>query len=116
MIRLGPKTFSVLVVLLDEHGRVVLKDDVLNRAWGEHVSVEQSNLTFQINSLRVALGDTGNPPRHIETVRGRGYKFIGDVTYAAGEAEGGRTLAAAAGGGAPPEPAWTDSNETAEPT
>ncbi|WP_158543553.1 winged helix-turn-helix domain-containing protein [Dyella solisilvae] len=73
-----PKAYSVLVVLLQQAGEVVGKDELLDAAWG-HRHVTPSVLTRVISQLRRSLGDCAGSPRYIATVHSLGYRFIGDV-------------------------------------
>ncbi|WP_172461681.1 winged helix-turn-helix domain-containing protein [Dyella jiangningensis] len=73
-----PKAFAVLVVLLQQAGEVVGKDELLDAAWG-HRHVTPGVLTRVISQLRHTLGDCAGNPRYIATVHTLGYRFIGDV-------------------------------------
>src|SRR5713101_3850284 len=75
---LAPKVFDTLLILLDSRGRIVEKEELMNRLWPDSF-VEESNLTFNIQQLRKALGDNAREPRFIETVARRGYRFIAEV-------------------------------------
>jgi pimeloyl-ACP methyl ester carboxylesterase/DNA-binding winged helix-turn-helix (wHTH) protein len=81
-IPLPGKAFDTLCVLLERHGRLVSKQDLMNAVWPESV-VEENNLDRNISTLRKALGDqtTGEP--FIETVPRVGYRFIAPVNIAA---------------------------------
>ena len=73
------KAFEVLLVLVESPGRLVLKEDVLNRVWPE-IFVEEANLAVAVSQLRKALGDIQNGQhRYIETVRTIGYRFVAPV-------------------------------------
>ena len=74
-IQLAPKTFEVLLCLVQGHGRVVLKEELFKSVWPESF-VEESNLTQHIFSLRKALADKSG---YIVTIPGRGYEFVGSV-------------------------------------
>src|SRR5947207_7389226 len=75
---LAPKVFDTLLILVDHSGRIVEKEELMKRLWPDSF-VEESNLTFNIQQLRKALGDNARQPRFIETVARRGYRFIGQV-------------------------------------
>lgn len=79
VLLLPPKTFDVLVALVENNGRLVGKDEILAHVWGDQI-VEESNLTVHISQIRKALGETKSNPRFIETVSGYGYRFVGDVS------------------------------------
>jgi DNA-binding winged helix-turn-helix (wHTH) protein/tetratricopeptide (TPR) repeat protein len=74
-VPIAPKSFEVLLCLVKNAGRVVLKDELLSTVWPESF-VEESNLTQHIFWLRKALADKSG---YIETIPGRGYEFTGAV-------------------------------------
>jgi Tol biopolymer transport system component/DNA-binding winged helix-turn-helix (wHTH) protein len=78
-VALTPKVFETLLILVEEHGRIVGKDKLMDRLWPDSF-VEETNLTFNIQKLRKALGDRARQPRYVETVSKRGYRFIAGVT------------------------------------
>jgi len=77
-VRLPAKAFEILLVLLDEQGRLVEKDELLRRVWPEAV-VEENNLTVNISALRKSLSEVPGEHRYVVTVPGRGYQFVADV-------------------------------------
>lgn len=81
-ISLTPKVFEMLCVFLESDGKLVLKDDLMNKIWADSF-VEESNLTFTIRRLRKALNDDARLPKYIETVPRRGYRFIAEVKKSA---------------------------------
>ncbi|HEX5082150.1 MAG TPA: AAA family ATPase [Blastocatellia bacterium] len=78
-VRLGHKALAVLRRLLSQPGELVTKDDLMTAAWPDTVVCE-AVLTTAMRELRRALGDQARLPRFIETVHGRGYRFIASVT------------------------------------
>ena len=84
-VRLSPKAFDVLVVLVRQHGHLVSKDELLQRVWPESF-VEEGILTVHVSALRKALGDDSGAA-YIETVPRSGYRFIGAVTRDSADAE-----------------------------
>src|SRR5258707_5401065 len=77
-LSLAPKLFDTLLILVENGGRIVEKEALMNRLWPD-IFVEEANLTFNIQQLRKALGDDARHPRFIETVTRRGYRFIAHV-------------------------------------
>ncbi|RPI13980.1 MAG: hypothetical protein EHM60_07830 [Lysobacterales bacterium] len=75
---LSGRAFDVLAVLVERRDRMVSKRELLETVWPQTV-VEENNLTQAISTLRRALGDSRESPRHIVTVAGRGYQYIGEV-------------------------------------
>ena len=75
---LTPKLFETLLILVENSGRIVQKEQFMQRLW-PHTFVEEANLTSNIQQLRKSLGDNARQPHYIETVTKRGYRFIADV-------------------------------------
>jgi DNA-binding winged helix-turn-helix (wHTH) protein/Tol biopolymer transport system component len=78
------RTLDILVVLVQNRGRLVDKDELLSRVWAGTV-VEEANLSQSIFTVRKILGDSPKEHRYIATVAGRGYQFVAPVTELAGE-------------------------------
>ena len=95
-IALTPRAFLLLRALVERPNRLISKDELLAAAWGG-VVVEQGQVRQFIGELRRLLSDDARAPRFIETVRGRGYRFIGDITLR-------RDGAAPRNGGSAPAP------------
>ena len=77
-VPLTPKVFDTLQVFVEDAGRLLEKDELMQKIWQDRF-VEESNLTFNIKMLRRALKDDAHQPRFIETVPRRGYRFIAEV-------------------------------------
>jgi len=77
-IPLAGKTLDTLLVLVENRGRLVDKDELLSRVWVGTV-VEEANLTQTIFTVRKVLGDSPKDHRYIATVPGRGYQFVAPV-------------------------------------
>jgi len=77
-VALTPKVFDTLLILVENSGRIVEKEDLMRRLWPD-TFVEESNLTFNIQQLRKSLSDNARDPRYVGTVARRGYRFIADV-------------------------------------
>jgi Tol biopolymer transport system component/DNA-binding winged helix-turn-helix (wHTH) protein len=73
------KVFDILLVLVQNPGRLLTKNELLERVWHDEF-VEEGNLARNISTLRKAIGDTGKEHKYIVTVQGQGYRFIGEVT------------------------------------
>lgn len=78
-VPLTPKVFETLKLFLENAGKLLEKDELMQRLWQDRF-VEEGNLTSNIKMLRKALGDNAAEPRFIETVQRRGYRFIAEVT------------------------------------
>lgn len=75
---LKPKVFDTLLVLVENRGRFLDKDELLSRLWPETV-VEESNLTQNVYLLRKVLNADSNGEVYIETMPKRGYRFVATV-------------------------------------
>jgi DNA-binding winged helix-turn-helix (wHTH) protein/TolB-like protein/Tfp pilus assembly protein PilF len=73
-----PKAFQLLLVLVENHGHLVEKDELMNAVWADSF-VEEANLAFTIGLLRKVLDDDAQKPQFIETVPKRGYRFIAEL-------------------------------------
>lgn len=77
-VPITPKNLETLLVFLENRGRVIEKDELMNLLWPDSV-VEENNLTQNISALRKALGERPNEQRFIKTIPGRGYRFVAEV-------------------------------------
>ena len=77
-VPLTPKMFDTLLILVENGGRIVRKEELMGRLWPD-TFVEEANLSVNIQQLRKALGDRARLPLYIETVARRGYRFIAEV-------------------------------------
>lgn len=75
---INPKTFQLLVKLVENPGHLVEKDQLIETLWPDSI-VEDANLAFTVSLLRKVLGDEPHKPRFVETVPRRGYRFIAEV-------------------------------------
>jgi DNA-binding winged helix-turn-helix (wHTH) protein/TolB-like protein/Flp pilus assembly protein TadD len=78
IVPLTPKAFDTLLVLIENSGQVVEKDDLMEKVW-PGIAVEENNLTQNVSALRKALGERRDEPQYILTVSGLGYRFIASV-------------------------------------
>src|SRR2546427_10858352 len=78
MLPLKPKVFDTLLLLVENRGRVLDKDELLRRLWPDTV-VEESNLSQNVYLLRKALGDESGGEAYIDTMPKRGYRFVANV-------------------------------------
>jgi TolB-like protein/DNA-binding winged helix-turn-helix (wHTH) protein/Tfp pilus assembly protein PilF len=81
-VPLTPKAFDVLLLLIQNAGRIVTKDELMKAVWSDSF-VEESNLTQTIFMVRKALDETADR-RYVLTVQGRGYRFLVPVKEVAG--------------------------------
>jgi len=84
-LTIGGRAFDVLVVLLENAGRVVSKRDLLARVWAD-VIVDEGSLRFHVSELRKVLGDGQSEESYVSNVPGRGYCFVAPVSREAAPA------------------------------
>jgi DNA-binding winged helix-turn-helix (wHTH) protein len=77
-LQLEPKVFDLLVLLLEQRGRLVEKETLMQQIW-PNTFVEESNLTRNISTLRRVLESVGTAQQFIETIPKHGYRFIAEV-------------------------------------
>lgn len=77
-VSLTAKVFDLLLVLVENKGHTLGKDELMERVWGG-TFVEENNLSRNISMLRKVLGDDLHEPRFVRTMPKRGYRFEPDV-------------------------------------
>jgi len=75
IVELRPKEFTLLEVLMSGGGRVLDRDTLLERVWGEDEYIDQGTVDVHVHRLREKVEDDPTAPRYVLTVRGVGYKF-----------------------------------------
>lgn len=86
-IKLHSQPFQVLIMLVERPTALVTREEMRKRLWGEGTFVDFDHaLNSAVNKLRDALKDSASQPRYIETVAGKGYRFIGPVLQDSGAA------------------------------
>lgn len=77
-LAMTPKVFDTLLHLVRNQGRVLTKDELVQKIWPD-TFVEEVNLAVNISTLRRLLGEGPQDGRYIVTVSGRGYRFVAPV-------------------------------------
>src|SRR6476660_5331055 len=79
-VRLEGQPLQILATLIRQPGRVVTRDEFQQQLWkgGTFVDFEHG-LNAAMSRLRQVLGDSAGQPRYIETLAGRGYRFVAPV-------------------------------------
>ncbi len=103
-IELRAKVFDTLRVLVENHGHLVGKDQLLKAVWPDAI-VEEGNLAHNLTVLRKALGEKRGGEQHIQTVPTQGYRFVTEVRVVEGAVP---AMAAQASGSPPPEGHWQE--------
>jgi serine/threonine protein kinase/Tol biopolymer transport system component len=107
-VKLPEQSFQILAMLLERPGEVVLRREIQKRLWPNDTVVEfENSINAAIKRLRLALGDSADHPRYIETLARRGYRFVFPVEHV-GAASPSRV-------GAPPCPAGTPGSPEGAP-
>ncbi len=78
VVKLTPKAFETLLVLVQQRGKTIEKDELLKTVWAGTI-VEENNLNQSITALRKSLGDSRLESQYIATIPGVGYRFVADV-------------------------------------
>jgi adenylate cyclase len=92
ILPLTPKVFDILLVLIQNPGRILTKEEIMRRVWPDRI-VEESNLARNISTLRRELGEEPDQPQFIETIPWRGYRFLAEVRELREESEAIDSLA-----------------------
>ena len=80
LVKLQQQPARVLAALTEHAGDLVSRETLRAAIWGDDTFVDfDRGLNYCINQIRGALGDTAEGPRYLETLRGRGYRFIGAI-------------------------------------
>jgi DNA-binding response OmpR family regulator len=75
VVALAPKEFRLLHVLMENRGRIVTRQMLLEKVWGYDFEGEHQTISVHVRWLREKIEIDPNNPRHIITVRSRGYMF-----------------------------------------
>src|SRR5579883_2702467 len=73
-----PQVFRLLALLIENHGRLVSRDEIIEKVWDGRV-VSDAAVASRVKSARQALGDDGVSQRFIKTVHGQGFRFVAQV-------------------------------------
>ena len=84
-VRIEQQPMDLLILLVERRGQLVPRADIIEKLWGKDVFVDvETGVHTAARKIRQALGDPASAPTMIETVAGKGYRFIAPVTVAAG--------------------------------
>jgi len=79
-LRLEKKPMELLILLVAANGHLVTRAEIINRLWGSEVFVDtEHGINTAIRKIRQALGDDPEDPHFVQTVTGKGYRFIAGV-------------------------------------
>src|SRR5262249_19748140 len=93
-LRVQPQPVSVLAALVERPGDLITREELRAKLWPGDVFIDFDHaLNKAVSKLREALGDDGDPPQFIETLAGRGYRFIAPVSAVDADSRGRPVLA-----------------------
>lgn len=78
-VAVEPQVFELLAMLVEHQGRVVTKDEILERVWNGRI-VSEATLSSRVKAARQAINDDGTAQRLIRTIHGRGFRFVGGAS------------------------------------
>jgi DNA-binding winged helix-turn-helix (wHTH) protein/tetratricopeptide (TPR) repeat protein len=79
-IKLEKKPMELLIFLLGRREQMVSREEIVKQLWRSDLFIDtEKNLNNIVRKLRTALGDSADRPRFLETVVGKGYRFVGPV-------------------------------------
>src|SRR5260370_39537311 len=82
-LRLHGKPLQILSLLVNQPGQIITRDELQRHLWEGTTFVDfEQGLNSAVNKLRQTLGDSADQPRYVETLPGRGYRFIAPVRRA----------------------------------
>src|SRR6187402_1657738 len=82
-VRIERQPMDLLLLLVERQGQLVTHTEIAERLWGQDVFVEvETGIHTAIRKIRLALRDSAEAPTFLETVAGRGYRFIAPVETA----------------------------------
>lgn len=80
-LKLRPQAFQVLVLMAEQAGQIVTREEIKRHLWGDSTFVDfERGINFSINQIRAVLHDNPDQPRYIETLPRVGYRFLVTVT------------------------------------
>ena len=89
---------EILLLLAQQHGKLVSREQIVERVWGKGVYLDTDNsINGAMRKIRQALGDDSGEPRYIQTVTGVGYRFIAQPAVASAPARESPVSATSAG-------------------
>ena len=81
-VKLPEQSFQILAMLLERPGEVVLRREIQKRLWPNDTVVEfENSINAAMKRLRLALGDSADHPRYVETLARRGYRLLVPVEW-----------------------------------
>jgi len=80
-VRLEKIPMDLLTFLVDNRDRLVTREAIVERLWGKHVHLDtEQGINTAVRKIRQALGDNAEEAQFLQTVVGKGYRFVGPIT------------------------------------
>ena len=80
-VRLEGMPLQLLMFLMDHHRKLVTREQIADALWGKDVFVDvEQGINTAIRKVRLALEDDSSEPKYLQTVVGRGYRFVADIS------------------------------------
>lgn len=87
-VRLEGLPLQLLMFLIDNHRKLVTREQIADALWGKDVFVDvEQGINTAIRKIRMALEDDSAQPQYLQTVVGRGYRFVAEITVEGAAAE-----------------------------
>ena len=79
-LRMESLPLQLLMFLVDNHRQLVTREQIADALWGKDVFVDvEQGINTAIRKIRIALGDDSGEPQYLQTVVGRGYRFVAEI-------------------------------------
>ena len=87
MLKLQRIPMELLIVVVEKEGHVVSRQEIIDRLWGQDVFVDtEAGINTAVRKIRQTLGDDSENPKYLQTVTGKGYRFVGATRWPQAEA------------------------------
>ena len=94
-LKLEGLPLQLLMFLVEQQGQLVTREQIADTLWGKDVFVDvEQGINTAIRKIRMALDDNSGQPRYLQTVVGKGYRFIALINVEEEDAAGGGTVSA----------------------
>src|SRR5262252_11205199 len=81
VLRLEKIPMELLILLVEHRGELVTREQIIEKLWGKEVFLDtEQGINTAIRKIRQVLQDDSDKPQFLETVVGKGYRFVGNVT------------------------------------
>lgn len=106
VLKLEKIPMELLTILVESDGQLVTRDQIIERIWGKNVFLDtEHGINTAIRKIRQALGDDSEQPRFVQTVTGKGYRFVALLTgISEPSGNGGNSLKSSGFAGTEPRP------------